>query len=77
MINKNTNILLIVLDSVRIGNTSLFSTDQDTTPRLRELTEQATQYKNAVAPGVGSPQSHTSMFRYFTNGVMGRINPVS
>lgn len=57
-----TNILLIVLDSVRARNTSLHNYKRQTTPFLENFTERATWYTQARAPGVGSIQSHTSIF---------------
>jgi arylsulfatase A-like enzyme len=64
MTDERPNILLVVLDIVRTENTSMFFTGQcnDTTPELHALTEQATQYKNAIAPGTASLQSHMSIF---------------
>ena len=57
-----TNVLLIVLDSVRARNTSLHNYERQTTPFLENFAERATWYTQARAPGVGSIQSHTSIF---------------
>jgi len=56
------NVLLIVLDSVRARNTSLYGYDRETTPCLETFAEDATLYTQARAPGTGSVQSHVSLF---------------
>lgn len=56
------NILLVVLDSVRAANTSLYGHDNDTTPFLSRFAEQSTVYRQARAPSVQSIASHTSLF---------------
>ena len=75
------NILLIILDSVRARNTSLHGYHRNTTPFLKEFANEFTYYKQARAPGVGSVQSHTSMFtglhvhEHRMNSTNKRINP--
>lgn len=56
------NILLVVLDSVRARNTNLHGYSREATPFLESFAQRSTIYEQARAPGVGSPQSHTSMF---------------
>ncbi|WP_312911943.1 sulfatase-like hydrolase/transferase [Natronosalvus caseinilyticus] len=56
------NILLVVLDSVRARNTSLYESDAETTPFLEEFAQKATVYEQARAPGTDSLQSHASIF---------------
>lgn len=56
------NVLLIVLDSVRAGNTSLHGHEHETTPFLETFGEEATVYEQARSPGTWSLPSHTSMF---------------
>ena len=57
------NVLLIVLDSVRARNTSIHGHVNETTPFLeRFVSEGATQYKQARAPGSRSITSHASIF---------------
>ncbi len=56
------NVLLIVLDSVRAGNTSLHGHEHGTTPFLETFAEEATVYEQARSPGTWSLPSHTSMF---------------
>lgn len=56
------NVLLVILDSVRAQNTSLYGHEHDTTPSLRKFAEEATTYTQARSPGVRSLTSHTSIF---------------
>jgi arylsulfatase A-like enzyme len=57
-----TNVLLIVMDSVRAANTSLHGHEHETTPFLSEFADEATVYEQARSPGTWSLPSHTSMF---------------
>jgi arylsulfatase A-like enzyme len=56
------NVLLVILDSVRARNTSLHDYPVKTTPNLEQLTQGATHYKQARAPGIHSIASHASLF---------------
>lgn len=56
------NVLLVILDSVRAGNTSLYEHEHETTPFLEKFAEEATLYEQARSPGTWSLPSHTSMF---------------
>jgi arylsulfatase A-like enzyme len=56
------NVLLIVMDSVRAGNTSLHGHEHETTPYLRGLADEATVYEQGRSPGTWSLPSHTSIF---------------
>lgn len=56
------NVLLVILDSVRARNVSLYGGDRETTPRLSDLAEEATVYTQARAPSVSSLYSHPSLF---------------
>jgi arylsulfatase A-like enzyme len=56
------NVLLIVLDSVRAGNVSLYGHEHETTPFLETFAGSATVYEQAHSPGTWSLPSHTSMF---------------
>lgn len=56
------NVLLIVLDSVRARNVSLYGYESDTTPFLDTFAEDATVYRQARAPGRWSLPSHASLF---------------
>lgn len=56
------NVLLVILDSVRMRNTDLVGRDRGTTPRLRDLAnDQFTSYTNARAPAPWSLPSHVSI----------------
>ena len=56
------NVLLIVLDSVRARNCSLYGHRRDTTPFLESLAAEATLYTQARAPSNWSLPSHISLF---------------
>ncbi|WP_158854454.1 sulfatase-like hydrolase/transferase [Halorhabdus sp. CUG00001] len=56
------NVLLIVLDSVRARNVSLYGHENNTTPFLDTFAEDATVYRQARAPGRWSLPSHASLF---------------
>lgn len=57
------NVLLIIMDTVRSSNTSLYGYERDTTPYLRELqNECATLYNHSWAPTNWSLPSHASIF---------------
>lgn len=56
------NVLLVVLDSVRAANCSLYGSRRATTPALESLADNATVYRSARAPSNWSLPSHVSMF---------------
>jgi len=56
------NILVLVLDSVRARNTSLYGYSHRTTPFLERLAETATTYRFAYAPSTTSISSHVCLF---------------
>jgi arylsulfatase A-like enzyme len=56
------NILLVVLDSARVQNMSLYGYDRNTTPFLERFAERSTLYTQARAPSIHSIASHVSMF---------------
>ena len=56
------NVLLIILDSVRARNLSLYGHLNETTPFLESFAEEATVYTNARSPSIGSRPSHASLF---------------
>lgn len=56
------NVLLVILDSVRARNMSLYGHSNETTPFLESFAEEATVYTQARAPGTWSLPSHVSMF---------------
>ncbi|SHH23190.1 sulfatase [Halobaculum gomorrense] len=56
------NVLLVVLDSVRAANCSLYGHRRETTPALESLAAEATVYDQARAPSNWSLPSHVSLF---------------
>ncbi|MFC6973774.1 sulfatase-like hydrolase/transferase [Halomicroarcula sp. GCM10025709] len=56
------NVLLIILDSVRARNLSLYGHANETTPFLSSFASDATVYEQARSPGARSVTSHTSIF---------------
>ncbi|RLM53572.1 sulfatase [Halobellus sp. Atlit-31R] len=56
------NVCLVVLDSVRAANCSLYGARRDTTPYLSELATESTVYHQARAPSNWSLPSHVSLF---------------
>lgn len=56
-----SNILLIVWDSARAANTSLYGHSRDTTPFLEEFSKSSEVY-NSISPGIWTLPSHISMF---------------
>jgi len=56
------NVLLVILDSVRARNASLYGYDRETTPFMESFAEDAKVYTQARAPGIHSVASHASIF---------------
>jgi arylsulfatase A-like enzyme len=56
------NILLVVLDSVRAKNCSLYGHENETTPFLTTLASDAALFEHARAPSIHSISSHASIF---------------
>lgn len=56
------NVLLVVLDSVRAPNCSVYDYPRATTPTLASIADEATTYTGAVAPSNWSLPSHVSLF---------------
>lgn len=56
------NVLLVILDSLRAKNMSLYGYGRETTPFLNDFATQSTLYTQARAPSIHSIASHTSMF---------------
>lgn len=56
------NVLLVVLDSARAQNMSLYGYERETTPNLERLADAATVYEQARAPARWSLPSHVSLF---------------
>lgn len=56
------NVLLIILDTVRSWNLSLYGYPRPTTPRLQQFAQQAITFDQAMAPTSWTLPSHASMF---------------
>jgi arylsulfatase A-like enzyme len=56
------NVLLIVLDTVRAKNLSLYGYARETTPNLRKLASKGVWFQNARSPANWTLPSHASMF---------------
>jgi arylsulfatase A len=59
--DSGPNVLLVVLDSVRAADCSLYGTPRPTTPFLRSFAEGATTYTQARAPSNWTLPSHVSL----------------
>lgn len=59
---ETPNVLLVIMDSVRAANCSLYGYDRTTTPNLVDLASEASVYTQARAPGSKSLTSHCSIF---------------
>ena len=57
-----TNVLLIILDTVRAANLSLYGYDRETSPNLDEWAASGVVFERAVAPSPWTLPSHASMF---------------
>jgi len=57
-----TNVLLIVLDTLRQSNLSLYGHHRPTTPRLEEFAAEAEVFDNAFAVAPWTPPNHASIF---------------
>lgn len=56
------NILLVILDSVRAQNCSLYGHKNQTTPFLSKFSKQSTLFEHAHSPSIQSISSHASIF---------------
>ncbi len=65
---ERSNVVLVVLDTVRAQNLSLYGYERDTTPVLKRLAGQATVFRHAVAPCDVTLTTHASIF----TGLYGR-----
>lgn len=71
------NVLLVVLDSVRAGNTSLLGHDRETTPVLEDFGETATVYSEARTSGKWSVPAHASLFTGLAPDEHGLYDPTA
>ncbi|NLV11946.1 sulfatase-like hydrolase/transferase [Haloarcula argentinensis] len=61
MDNNNTNILLLVFDTVRADALSVYDGPVETHP-MEEIASSGTTFEQAFAAGPGTPMSHGAMF---------------
>jgi arylsulfatase len=61
-VSNRSNVLLVILDSVRARNCSHYGYHRETTPFLSELASGGTTFERAISPTVWSLPSHVSMF---------------
>ena len=69
---RKPNILLLVLDSVRVANLSCYGYERETTPALDGLARQGTLFEQAISEGCWTLPVHATLFtgRYpFSHGV--------
>ncbi|MFC7018108.1 MULTISPECIES: sulfatase [Haloarcula] len=57
-----SNVLFVVLDTVRKDHLSVYGYDRDTTPHLADFAEEAAVFEQAVAPAPWTLPVHASMF---------------
>jgi arylsulfatase A-like enzyme len=57
-----TNVLFVVLDTVRKDHLSVYGYEEPTTPRLAEFAEEAAVFEHAVAPAPWTLPVHASLF---------------
>jgi arylsulfatase A-like enzyme len=62
MESERSNIILLVLDTVRASNMSIYGYDRDTTPFLREFTQDNYGFSHAFSPARYTTPSHASLF---------------
>lgn len=55
------NVLLVVLDTLRAENCSLYEYDRPTTPGLESIADESAVYEHAVAPETWTVPSHAAM----------------
>lgn len=69
------NVVLVVLDSVRARNMSLYGYKRETTPFLSRLSEDAITYTSAWSPTIWTLPSHVSMFSGYDVAEHGITSP--
>jgi arylsulfatase A-like enzyme len=57
-----TNVLFVVMDTVRKAHLSVYGHDRETTPALEEFATEATTFEQALAPAPWTLPVHASMF---------------
>jgi arylsulfatase A-like enzyme len=61
-VNKQPNIILLVMDSVRVTNLSCYGYDRPTTPNIDALARQSAFYEQAISMGCWTLPVHASLF---------------
>jgi arylsulfatase A-like enzyme len=61
-VNKQPNIILLVMDSVRVANLSCYGYERPTTPHIDALAKQSTLYDQAISMGCWTLPVHASLF---------------
>ncbi|HET7743268.1 MAG TPA: sulfatase [Gaiellaceae bacterium] len=59
---ERPNIVLLVLDSVRVANVSCYGYERETTPALDELARQGALFEQAISVGCWTLPVHTTVF---------------
>lgn len=59
---NKSNVVLIVLDTVRADHLSCYGYKRKTTPNIDKIAEKGVLFKNAFSPGSWTPPSHASIF---------------
>ncbi len=62
MEKEKSNVILIVMDTVRADHVSMYGYDRDTTPNIQKFSEQATLYAKPIATGNMTLSTHASIF---------------
>jgi arylsulfatase A-like enzyme len=71
------NVVLFVFDGMRAGDTSLYGYARNTTPNLRTFAQQATLFRDAVAPSSWALPSAMSIFTGLYPSMHGLVNRVT
>lgn len=61
-VKKRPNIVLIVMDTARAANMSLYGYKQRTTPRIQEFAHDALVFKNAISSAPWTLPAHAALF---------------
>lgn len=71
MTEKQPNVLLIVLDTLRRDRLSTYGHERETSPNLTAFADDATRFNRAVAPAQWTVPAHASMFTGLYAGAHG------
>lgn len=59
---EQPNIVLLVLDAVRVDHVGCYGYERNTTPNIDELARRGVKYANAFAPSIWTPAVHGAIF---------------